>query len=144
MQPEMKIRRLDSSAVLPRYMTTGSSGLDLTAIETTTIAPRSRALLRTGISLEIPPGYEGQVRPRSGLAVKTGITVINTPGTIDSDYRGEVKVPLINHGDLPILIQPGERIAQLVICPVIRVRIIESHDLSETKRGTGGFGSTGP
>ncbi|NPA32335.1 MAG: dUTP diphosphatase [Aquificae bacterium] len=130
---------------LPSYATPGSSGLDLRAAveEPVVLKPFSRALIPTGIVLEIPEGYEGQVRPRSGLALKHGITVLNAPGTIDSDYRGEVKVILINLGREEFVVTRGERIAQLVIAPVVRAKLVPSDELSRTDRGSGGFGSTG-
>lgn len=132
---------------LPSYETTGSAGMDVRAAvpkdEPMTLAPGARALVPTGITMAIPHGYEIQVRPRSGLAVKHGITCLNTPGTIDSDYRGEVKVILINLGDEPFVIDRGERIAQLVVAPITQglFHIVDS--LDETERGAGGFGSTG-
>ena len=132
---------------LPTYETTGSAGMDVRAAipadTPLTLAPGARDMVPTGITMAIPHGYEVQVRPRSGLAAKHGITYLNTPGTIDSDYRGEVKVILINLGDEPFVIQRGERIAQLVVAPVTQglFEIVES--LDETERGTGGFGSTG-
>ncbi len=130
---------------LPSYATPYSAGLDLRAAvyEPVTIKPLERVLIPTGLILEIPEGYEGQVRPRSGLAVKKGITVLNSPGTIDSDYRGEVKVILINLGQEEVVIERGERIAQLVIAPVSRVELVEVEEVSQTVRGDGGFGSTG-
>ena len=130
---------------LPSYETAGAAGMDLRAAVDAPLSlqPGERALLPTGIAIALPEGFEAQVRPRSGLAVKHGITVLNSPGTIDSDYRGEIKVPLINHGDEAFLIQRGERIAQMVIAPVTRVSFEEVATLDETKRGAGGFGSTG-
>jgi dUTP pyrophosphatase len=139
----LKVKRLDPQALIPRYETNGAAGLDLSALEEVTIAVGRWLRVRTGLSLEIPPGYEGQVRPRSGLAVRHGVTVLNAPGTIDSDYRGELQVALINFGSDPYRIEPGERIAQLVIAPVTRVEVVETDDLSQTDRGSGGFGSTG-
>jgi dUTP pyrophosphatase len=137
----LKIKRLDARAVLPSYQTEGSSGLDLVAIETQTIRVGERALIRTGLAMEIPPGYEGQIRPRSGIASRIG--VITVLGTVDADYRGEVSVLLLNHGALPFALRPGERFAQLVICPVARANVVEAEELGDTARGTGGFGSTG-
>lgn len=130
---------------LPRYMTDGSAGLDLCAdlSESLTIEPLGRALVPTGLALAIPPGYEGQVRPRSGLALKHGLTIPNAPGTIDSDYRGELQVLLLNLGAAACTIRRGDRIAQLVICPVARAELVETTELSSTPRGAGGFGSTG-
>lgn len=130
---------------LPAYETEGAAGLDLRAAiaEGFSLAPGERALVPTGLSVQLPEGFEGQVRPRSGLAVKHGVTVLNAPGTIDSDYRGEVKVPLINLGQEPFAIARGDRIAQMVIAPVTRAVLTEVAGLDATARGTGGFGSTG-
>ncbi len=132
---------------LPAYQTEGAAGVDLMAAcgetEKITLKPLERGLVETGLALQIPHGYEGQVRPRSGLAVKHGITVLNAPGTIDADYRGEVKVALVNLGSEPFVITRGMRIAQLVIAPVTRVSLEETGALEETSRGSGGFGSTG-
>ncbi len=132
---------------LPAYQTPEAAGVDLlAAVEERapiTIPPMGRAMVPTGLVLEIPPGHEGQVRPRSGLAAKHGITVLNAPGTIDSDYRGEVKVILVNFGDAPFTIRRGERIAQLVVAPVTAVRFPERGAVGATARGVGGFGSTG-
>lgn len=141
----VKIRREGEARTLPlpRYQTPASSGMDLTASQTVQIHPGHRQLVRTGLFLEIPEGFEGQVRPRSGLALKHGITVLNAPGTIDSDYRGELCILLINHGPDSFLIEPGDRIAQLVIAPVVQVILEESENLKDTQRGSGGFGSTG-
>ncbi len=130
---------------LPSYATEHSAGLDLRSAneEPVVLKPMERALIPTGFIFEIPEGYEGQVRPRSGLAIRKGITVLNSPGTIDSDYRGEVKVILINLGQEEVVIERGERIAQLIIAPVSRVELIEVEEVSATARGDGGFGSTG-
>ena len=130
---------------LPSYATTGSAGLDLAAaVEAPiTLAPGARALVPTGIAIALPPGYEGQVRPRSGLAVQHGVTVLNSPGTIDSDYRGEVAVILINLGQEPFRVVRGLRIAQLVIAPVTTARLYAVDALPDSSRGAGGFGSTG-
>lgn len=128
---------------LPTYATEGAAGMDVLAAEDVTIAPAGRHAVATGLAVAIPPGFEIQVRPRSGLALKHGITVPNTPGTIDSDYRGEVKVILINHGATPFEIRRGDRIAQLVIAPVLRATWLKVDELDETARGEGGFGSTG-
>lgn len=132
---------------LPAYETAGAAGMDLRAAvptgEPTTIKPGERALVPTGFIFEIPSGYEGQVRPRSGLAFKHGITCLNTPGTIDSDYRGEVKVLLVNLGEEDFVIERGMRIAQMVIAPVTQAAIREADGASTTARGAGGFGSTG-
>ncbi len=138
----LKVKRL-KDIPLPSYATPGSSGLDLYAAEDVEIPPGEFRLIGTGIAVEIPPGFEGEVRPRSGLAAKYGVTLLNTPGTIDSDYRGEVKVVLINHGREIFHVRKGMRIAQLVIKKVERVEVCEVEELGETGRGEGGFGSTG-
>ncbi len=130
---------------LPTYATDQSAGMDLTAAleEAIELAPGQRALVPTGISIALPPGYEAQIRPRSGLAIKYGVTVLNTPGTIDADYRGEIKVVLINHGQDEFVIERGMRIAQMVIARHANVKWNVVKDLNETERGEGGFGSTG-
>lgn len=128
---------------LPAYATDGAAGMDAVSAEDVTLAPGARHAVATGLALAIPAGYEVQVRPRSGLALKHGITVPNTPGTIDSDYRGELKVILINHGHAPFEIRRGDRVAQLVLAPVTRASWLEVAELDETSRGEGGFGSTG-
>ena len=128
---------------LPTYATPDSAGVDLRLAEDMTLAPGARALAPTGLAMAIPRGFEGQVRPRSGLALKLGLTVVNTPGTIDADYRGEVKVPLINLGQEAIALHRGDRIAQLIIAPVVQVEFTEAASLETTERGAGGFGSTG-
>jgi dUTP pyrophosphatase len=128
---------------LPAYETAGAAGMDLRAAEGITLRPGARCLVPTGIAIALPHGFEAQVRPRSGLAVKHGITVLNAPGTIDSDYRGEVKVPLINLGQEDFTIARGDRIAQIVIAPVTRAGWNELETLDETARGAGGFGSSG-
>jgi dUTP pyrophosphatase len=143
--PILRVRRLTPSAELPRYATARSAGLDLSADlkEPLTLGPRDRALVPTGLSVALPPGHEGQVRPRSGLAVRHGLTVLNAPGTIDEDYRGEIKVALVNLGSEPFTIVPQMRIAQLIVAPVARVSVSEEEILDETTRGEGGFGHTG-
>ncbi|MFY8048305.1 MAG: dUTP diphosphatase [Erythrobacter sp.] len=128
---------------LPAYATQGAAGMDVVSAEDVTIAPGERHAVATGLALAIPQGYEIQVRPRSGLALKHGITVPNTPGTIDSDYRGELKVILINLGTEPFVIQRGDRVAQLVLAPVVQAAWEEVAELDATERGEGGFGSTG-
>jgi dUTP pyrophosphatase len=128
---------------LPAYATAGAAGMDVVSAEALTLQPGARKAVATGFSIAIPAGYEVQVRPRSGLALKNGVTCLNTPGTIDSDYRGEVKVILANLSHEPFVIARGDRIAQLVPAPVQRARMVESDTLDETDRGTGGFGSTG-
>jgi len=146
MNPLVKVQRLrPKSATLPRYHSDNAAGMDLTADLDApfTLAPLKRAAVSTGIALEIPPGFEGQVRPRSGRALKEGLALVNSPGTIDADYRGEIKVLLINLGNAPIVIQPGDRIAQLVIAPVARAEVVEVAELEPSSRGDGGFGHTG-
>jgi dUTP pyrophosphatase len=130
---------------LPAYATDGAAGADLCAAveHELVIAPGERAAVATGLIFEIPAGYEGQVRPRSGLAIRRGLTVVNAPGTIDSDYRGELMVLLVNHGAEPVVLGRGDRIGQLVIAPVSRARFTEADALSASDRGAGGFGSTG-
>ncbi len=132
---------------LPSYETSGAAGMDLRAAidegEPMVLSPGMRALVPTGFVFAVPDGYEAQIRPRSGLAFKNGVTCLNTPGTIDSDYRGEVKVLLINHGNEDFVVTRGMRIAQMVIAPVTQVNIVETTDVGETTRGAGGFGSTG-
>lgn len=130
---------------LPSYETESSAGMDIRAALTdaTTLQPGSRALVPTGFCMAIPEGYEAQVRPRSGLAIKYGIGLLNSPGTIDSDYRGEVKIIMINHGEEPFTIHHGDRIAQIVISQVEKLHPVETDSLEETERGSGGFGSTG-
>ncbi|MCR4818324.1 MAG: dUTP diphosphatase [Fretibacterium sp.] len=130
-------------APLPTYATEGSAGADLRASELRVIPPGERALVPTGIRIALPEGYEAQIRPRSGLAIKYGVTLLNSPGTIDSDYRGEIGVIMINLGEEPFVIQPGDRIAQMVFAPVTRAVWDEVETLDETERGEGGFGSTG-
>jgi dUTP pyrophosphatase len=142
---EIKLKRLPHGDGLPvpAYATEHAAGLDVVAAETLTLAPGARHAVATGFAIAIPHGYEVQVRPRSGLAVKQGISVLNTPGTIDSDYRGEVKVILANLGDAPFEVVRGERVAQLVPAPVLKATFAEVDDLDATARGAGGFGSTG-
>ncbi len=141
----VRIKYLSERAVAPRYMTDLAAGMDLFASpdEPITLAPGERALVPTGIALAIPSGFEGQVRPRSGLALRKGVALVNSPGTIDADYRGEIGIIVINHGCDPVVINPGERIAQLVIAPVSRAELLLVDDLDATPRGAGGFGHTG-
>jgi dUTP pyrophosphatase len=144
--PKLRLRRVGAIQVpLPAYQTPGSAGLDLCAAlpEAVQLAPGERRLIPTGLSFEIPEGHEGQVRPRSGQALKHGIGIVNSPGTIDSDFRGEVGIVLINHGQEPYVVEPLSRIAQLVITRVEQVQIEEAESLTETGRGAGGYGSTG-
>ncbi|MCB9555963.1 MAG: dUTP diphosphatase [Deltaproteobacteria bacterium] len=142
---QLKVLRLNPQARVPRYMTEHAAGMDLAALldAPISLAPGQRAAVSTGLAIELEPGYEAQVRPRSGLALKQGVTVVNAPGTIDADYRGEVKVLLINAGTDPVTISTGDRIAQLVVAPVTRAAIVEVDELSSTERGAGGFGHTG-
>jgi dUTP pyrophosphatase len=142
----MKVKIINNgNCPMPSYETAGAAGMDVRAniIDPICVAPGERVLMPTGLYLEVPAGLECQVRPRSGLALKKGITVLNTPGTIDSDYRGEVGVILINLSNENFTIEPNDRIAQLVFCPVIQVTLIETDALESSDRGTGGFGSTG-
>jgi len=141
----VKLKRLPhgEGLPLPAYATAGAAGMDVVSAEDVLLAPGARHPVATGLSLAIPDGFEIQVRPRSGLALKHGITVPNTPGTIDSDYRGELKVLLINHGAEPFVIARGDRIAQLVLAPVVQAAWDEVDELDATARGAGGFGSTG-
>jgi dUTP pyrophosphatase len=147
--PRLTLCRLPHAGnlALPAYETEGAAGLDLRAAVPADIPviilPGSHAIVPTGLTMEIPAGFEGQVRPRSGLAARNGLTVLNTPGTIDADYRGEVKVILVNLGQTPVEISRGDRIAQLVIAPVARVAVVEAERLGESARGSDGFGSTG-
>ena len=142
---KIQIKRLSTSVSIPKYETPGSSGLDVAAyIENNIIIyPREKAIVSTGFSISVPIGYEVQIRPRSGLAAKKNITVLNTPGTIDADYRGEIKIILINLGKEKFIIENGDRIAQMVVCPVVQADLEEVKELSNTERGSGGFGSTG-
>ncbi|MCL4145596.1 UNVERIFIED_CONTAM: hypothetical protein GTU68_001783 [Idotea baltica] len=147
MSVTLELKRLDHGRdlPLPAYQSALAAGLDLlAAVEApVSLTPGDRALIPTGLAMALPAGFEAQVRPRSGLAAKHGVTVLNTPGTIDADYRGEVKVILINLGNEPFEVSRGERIAQMVIAPVLQARILEVETLSDTARGAGGFGSTG-
>ncbi len=139
------IKKLDPAVKLPSYKTSGASGMDLMAFirEPINVKPNSSSLIPTGLSVAFSKEYEIQIRPRSGLAAKNNISVLNTPGTIDSDYRGEIKVIIYNHGKKDFIINNGERIAQMVLTPVVKIELDETSDLPETIRGEGGFGSTG-
>jgi dUTP pyrophosphatase len=143
--PTIKFLRLHPEAQLPKYATTYAAGLDICACndEDIVIAPQNVALIPTGFAIELPIGYEAQLRPRSGLALKHAISLPNTPGTIDADYRGEVKIILINHGKEPFTVKKGDRIAQMVIARYEQATLVEVEALSNTERGTGGFGHTG-
>ncbi|MGH6910128.1 MAG: dUTP diphosphatase [Phenylobacterium sp.] len=149
MNPTVPIVRLPHAAdlPLPAYESAQAAGMDLRAAvpedEPLVLRPGSRFPVPTGLAFALPPGFEGQVRPRSGLAFKSGVTCLNTPGTVDADYRGEVKVILINHGEEDFTIRRGDRIAQLVVAPVVQAQWVEVDNLDETARGAGGFGSTG-
>ena len=139
----LRFRKLRPDAVLPSYAHPSDAGMDVRSVEDLTIAPGKRALVHTGLVMLLPPMYEAQVRPRSGLALKSGVTVLNTPGTIDSGYRGEVGVILVNFGDEDFQVRKGDKVAQIVIAPVTQPEIVETTEVDETDRGSGGFGSTG-
>lgn len=143
--PRVLIKKLRADAVVPRYMTAHAAGLDLNAAldRPINIAVGQRTAIPTGLAIKLPDGYEAQVRPRSGLARDHGITLVNSPGTIDADYTGEIVVLVINHGDRAVRIEPGDRIAQLVVAPVVQAELVEVSELPATERGSGGFGSTG-
>ncbi|HMG52180.1 MAG TPA: dUTP diphosphatase [Kofleriaceae bacterium] len=145
MAPRVLIKKLRPDAIVPRYMTAHAAGLDLSAAldEAIELLPGKRAAIPTGLAIKLPEGYEAQVRPRSGLAREHGVTLVNSPGTIDADYVGPVIVLVINHGDRTVRIEPGHRIAQLVIAPVVQAELREVEELPVTSRGAGGFGSTG-
>ena len=139
----VKVLRTDPAAQLPVYAHPGDAGMDVRSIEDVTLSPGARALIHTGLVLMPPPNAEAQVRPRSGLALKHGVTVLNTPGTIDAGYRGEVGVILINLGTEPFVVEKGMKIAQIVVSPVAQAEVVEVTSVDETDRGAGGFGSTG-
>ena len=139
----VKFRKIDPAAILPSYAHPGDAGMDVRSVEELVIEPGDRSLVRTGLVMMLPPGYEAQVRPRSGLAIKNGVTVLNTPGTIDEGYRGEVGVILANFGAEPFKVEKGAKIAQIVIAPCTRAEIVETDEVDATERGEGGFGSTG-
>ena len=140
---KIKIKKLSEDSVIPKYAHKGDSGMDVFAIETMLIPPMRRALVKTGLSFEIPKGYEIQVRPKSGLALNDGITCLNSPGTVDSNYRGELGVILINHSSKSYLVEKGTKVAQIVLGRVEEIKFKEVKNLNNTTRGTGGFGSTG-
>ncbi len=144
-KPTVEFKKLDPAAQIPRYMTELAAGLDVHALpqESLTLEPGERCLVPTGLAVAIPPGFEIQVRPRSGLAIKHGIALVNSPGTIDADYRGEIGIILINHGRELFTVNRGDRIAQLVVAPVCQAELLEVAELSATERGAGGFGHTG-
>ena len=139
------IKKLDPSVKLPEYKTTGASGMDLIAFirQPLELKPQMSCIVPTGLAIAFPENYEIQVRPRSGLAAKNSISILNTPGTIDSDYRGEIKVIIHNHGNKNFIINNGDRIAQMILCPIVKMKLEESIDLPKTIRGQSGFGSTG-
>lgn len=139
----VRFRKVHPDAALPSYAHPSDAGMDVRSVEDLTIAPGRRALVHTGLVMLLPPMYEAQVRPRSGLALKSGITVLNTPGTIDSGYRGEVGVILVNLGDTDFQVKKGDKVAQIVIAPVVQAQVVETSEVDETDRGAGGFGSTG-
>lgn len=139
----LRFKRIHPDAVLPAYAHPSDAGMDVRSVDDMTLAPGKRALVHTGLVMLLPPMFEAQVRPRSGLALKAGVTVLNTPGTIDSGYRGEVGVILINLGDADFVIKKGDKIAQIVIAPVTQPEVVETAEIDETDRGAGGFGSTG-
>jgi dUTP diphosphatase len=145
MTPRVQIKKLRPDAIVPRYMTAHAAGLDLCAAidAPVELAPRARVAISTGLAIKLPEGMEGQVRPRSGLAREHGLTLVNAPGTIDADYTGPIIVLLVNLGDATVRIESGQRIAQLVIAPVVQAELVEVDALPETVRGSGGFGSTG-
>ncbi len=145
MKAVLRVKRLRDDMPLPQYQTPGAAGMDLRAAldQTLVLQPGERRLVPTGLAVEIPEGFEGQVRPRSGLALRYGLGLVNAPGTIDSDYRGEIGVIIVNLGQEAVLINPGDRIAQLVIAPVVQVDIVETTEIRDTPRGEGGFGHTG-
>ena len=139
----LRFRRVHPDAVPPSYAHPSDAGMDVRSVDELTLAPGQRALVHTGLVMLLPPGYEAQVRPRSGLALKSGVTVLNTPGTIDSGYRGEVGVILANFGEADFQVKTGDKIAQIVVAPVTQPEIVETEDADETDRGADGFGSTG-
>lgn len=145
MLPRVQIKKLRPDAIVPAYMTAQAAGLDLCAAidAPLVVQPGARVAISTGLAFALPPGYEGQLRPRSGLAKQHGITLVNSPGTLDSDYRGPLVILLINHGHEPVTIEPGQRIAQMVIAAYAQAELVEVDDLEATARGAGGFGSTG-
>lgn len=140
---QMKVKKLRTEAIIPKYAHPGDAGLDLFAVEKMVIPSGETRLIHTGISVQLPEGTEGQVRPKSGLALKHSITVLNTSGTIDEGYRGEVGVILINHGNKSYVVQRGDKVAQFIVKPVLRIEVEEVKDLDDSERGAGSFGSTG-
>lgn len=145
LNPDVKMVKLSERARLPVYATEGAAGADVSALldGSVTLQPGERRLIPTGLKMELPPGFEAQVRPRSGLAIRAGVTVLNSPGTIDEDYRGELQVILANFGDVPFVVNDGDRIAQLVVAPVCRASFRPAAEIADSIRASGGFGSTG-
>ena len=143
--PVTRVRPAAEQLPLPRYMTNGAAGMDLSAdiVAPLELLPGKRALVPTGIAIEVPPGFEAQIRPRSGLALRHGVALLNSPGTIDSDYRGEIQVLMINLGDQPYTVRRGERIAQMIVAPVVRAELHAVDALADSRRGPGGWGHTG-
>lgn len=140
---KLKVKRIDEEAIIPKYVHSTDSGMDIYSIENKVIKPGETVLIKTGLKIELPPNTEAQIRPKSGIALKNSVTVLNTPGTIDEGFTGEICIILINHGKEDYKVNKGEKISQMVIQPVIRVDIEEVHDIQNTSRGEGGFGSTG-
>ncbi|MTD29609.1 dUTP diphosphatase [Planomicrobium sp. YIM 101495] len=143
MIPKMKVKRLHEDAQLPYRAHPGDAGLDVFSIEEKMILPGEVGLVGTGIALELPEGTEAQMRPRSGLALKHAVTLLNSPGTIDEGYRGEIKIIMINHGKEPFTVEKGMRIAQMVVAPVMRIEVLETVEMTDSERSAGGFGSSG-
>ena len=143
MSIEIKVKKINPDAIIPKYAHERDAGFDLYSVENYEINFRERVLVKTGLQVEIPRGYEMQIRPKSGLALKSGISVLNTPGTVDSGYRGEIGVILINHGSEIYAVKKGEKVAQVILNKIEKVLIVETENLSESSRGEGGFGSTG-
>ena len=143
MEYTLKIKKINENAIIPNYAHEGDAGLDLYAVEKLILNPGERGLIHTGIQIELPKNTEAQIRPRSGLALKNGITILNSPGTIDEGYRGEIGVIVINHGQEAFVIEEGMKIAQMVVKPVFRVNVVETEELSDSERKANGFGSSG-
>lgn len=140
---KLKVKRISPDAIMPKYIHGTDSGMDVFSVEDKIIHPSETCLIKTGLKIELPPNTEAQIRPKSGIALKNSVTVLNTPGTIDEGYTGEICIILINHGNSPYKVNKGEKIAQMVIMPVIRVTLEEVDEIGDTSRGEGGFGSTG-
>lgn len=140
---KLKVKRINDNAIMPKYIHPTDSGMDIFSVEDKIINPSETVLIKTGLKIELPPNTEAQIRPKSGIALKNSVTVLNTPGTVDEGYTGEICIILINHGKEPYRVKNGEKIAQMVIMPVIRVELEEVYEIQDTSRGEGGFGSTG-